>query len=69
MFGLFQCDQLLEAAEIGRADDVIALLAEGASIECKNLVRSTSLVFSFRFIDCMLECIVSQSVHCVKGEY
>ena len=32
-------DQLVEAARNGRADDVIALLAEGANIECKDWVR------------------------------
>ncbi len=67
MFGLFQFDQLLVAAEIGRADDIIALVAEGADIDYKNLVRS--LVFSFRLIHCMFECIVSQSAHCIKGKY
>ncbi len=40
MFASIECDQLLGAAKDGRADDVIALLAEGANIECKDRVRS-----------------------------
>ena len=37
--------QLLDAARNGRADDVIALVAEGANIEFKDRVRC--LVFDF----------------------
>ncbi len=31
--------QLVEAAKYGRADNVIALMAEGSDIECKDYVR------------------------------
>ncbi len=40
-FAPFQCDQLLNAAQIGRADEVVALVAEGADIEYKDTVRSS----------------------------
>jgi hypothetical protein len=38
LFAPFQCDQLLEAAMSCRAEDVIALLAEGANVKFKDLV-------------------------------
>jgi hypothetical protein len=43
-FVSIECDQLLKAASKGRADEIVALLAEGANIECKNRVRGLGLV-------------------------
>jgi hypothetical protein len=37
---------LLEAAEDGRADDIIALLAEGADIEWKDEVRRFNVLIA-----------------------
>jgi hypothetical protein len=38
------CKQLVDASRGGRADNVIALLAEGANIEYKHCVRSFSCI-------------------------
>ena len=39
LFASPQSDQLVEAAKNGCLNDVVALLAEGANIECKSEVR------------------------------
>jgi hypothetical protein len=44
MFALIRCDQLREAVFNGRADDILALLAEGANMEFKYEVHSLCLV-------------------------
>ncbi len=51
MIAPIQCDQLLSAAEMGRADDIFALMAEGANIEFDDKV--SSLVFGF---DVLIAC-------------
>jgi hypothetical protein len=45
---------LLEAAEKGRANDIITLVAEGANIECKDLVV-LRLVRVMSLQRCMIE--------------
>jgi hypothetical protein len=45
MFAPYDYIQLRVAAQNGHADDIIALVAEGANVECKDWVRS--LVFRF----------------------
>lgn len=43
MFEPIQRDQLVKAAKNGRADDIFALMAEGANIEYKDQVRFSYL--------------------------
>jgi hypothetical protein len=56
MLDLRECFQLCEAAKDGRADDVIALLAEGFTVECKNEARS------FVFVSMLSSCVREQVV-------
>ena len=43
-FHRWECEQLVNAAKKGRADDIFALVAEGANTEFKDrLVRSLCL--------------------------
>jgi hypothetical protein len=46
-------DQLAEAADHGRADDVIALLAEGADFERKDQARQSVLIPMLPSLTCM----------------
>ena len=46
-----QYEQLLEAAENGHADEIVALLAEGANIEGKNQVRNLFLCRCFAWFE------------------
>jgi hypothetical protein len=47
LFAPIQCDQLAEAAKDGRADDIFALIAEGADIEWKDLQARNRFRFVF----------------------
>ena len=53
MFSPF--DQLLIAAAIGRANDIVELVAEGVNIEFKDQVRSlVSFLCAHRVFDCVV---------------
>ena len=61
----FCCDQLVDAAQNGRLDDVLALVADGADLECKDNVCAI-VVFNLNTLDSDYSRALGFNVHAIE---